>query len=247
MLIVCPSCASEYAIDPDRIGEAGRKVRCAVCRATWFVDKPDPAQAGGQPGSLNRAAVTTSGRGETIEGTAQPAITRPQSGSAQELWRTNPRRPKRLRRPADWAAVTFLVAMAVTIPSALAVRREVVRVVPASASLFEAVGLDVNLIGLDLAEVAASHVVDSGVKVLAVEGQIRSRSGRPVAVPRLEFTISGEDGAALYSWSTKPPIPELGPGETARFTARLASPPPAGRRLVATFQGPRDDQAVALR
>src|SRR5215207_5786490 len=37
MLIVCPSCASEYMIDPGRLGAEGRTVRCASCKSTWFV------------------------------------------------------------------------------------------------------------------------------------------------------------------------------------------------------------------
>lgn len=36
MLIVCPSCATSYMIDPGALGAAGRNVRCARCKATWF-------------------------------------------------------------------------------------------------------------------------------------------------------------------------------------------------------------------
>ncbi len=40
MLIVCPSCASSYVLDDARIGPAGRRVRCASCRETFFVAPP---------------------------------------------------------------------------------------------------------------------------------------------------------------------------------------------------------------
>src|SRR6185312_1789334 len=36
MLIVCPSCATSYMIDPTSLGTTGRTVRCARCKATWF-------------------------------------------------------------------------------------------------------------------------------------------------------------------------------------------------------------------
>jgi predicted Zn finger-like uncharacterized protein len=36
MLIVCPSCATSYMIDPTSLGAEGRTVRCARCKATWF-------------------------------------------------------------------------------------------------------------------------------------------------------------------------------------------------------------------
>jgi predicted Zn finger-like uncharacterized protein len=39
MLIVCPTCATSYMIDPAALGSAGRMVRCARCKATWFAAK----------------------------------------------------------------------------------------------------------------------------------------------------------------------------------------------------------------
>jgi predicted Zn finger-like uncharacterized protein len=44
MLIVCPNCSTPYAIDPTSLGSAGRTVRCARCKGTWFADgaKPEP-------------------------------------------------------------------------------------------------------------------------------------------------------------------------------------------------------------
>ncbi len=45
MLIVCPSCATSYMIDPASVGSAGRMVRCARCRATWFAGTSNPLTA----------------------------------------------------------------------------------------------------------------------------------------------------------------------------------------------------------
>ena len=43
MLIVCPSCATSYMIDPASVGPAGRTVRCARCKTTWFAGGPKKA------------------------------------------------------------------------------------------------------------------------------------------------------------------------------------------------------------
>lgn len=40
MLIVCPNCATSYLIDPASVGSAGRSVRCARCKTTWFAANP---------------------------------------------------------------------------------------------------------------------------------------------------------------------------------------------------------------
>jgi predicted Zn finger-like uncharacterized protein len=36
MLIVCPSCATSYSVEPASLGPAGRTVRCARCKESWF-------------------------------------------------------------------------------------------------------------------------------------------------------------------------------------------------------------------
>ncbi len=43
MLIVCPSCATSYMIDPAALGPAGRAVRCARCKVTWFASGTEAA------------------------------------------------------------------------------------------------------------------------------------------------------------------------------------------------------------
>jgi len=40
MLIVCPSCATSYMIDPTAMPPSGRTVRCARCKTTWFAGGP---------------------------------------------------------------------------------------------------------------------------------------------------------------------------------------------------------------
>lgn len=51
MLIVCPTCATTYEIKLAALGAAGRTVRCASCKNTWFatpesaIETPEPALA----------------------------------------------------------------------------------------------------------------------------------------------------------------------------------------------------------
>lgn len=66
MLIVCPSCATSYMLDPASVGAAGRMVRCARCRATWFV--------GGQTGDVS---AFVDGMIAEAEAEANPAVPPP--------------------------------------------------------------------------------------------------------------------------------------------------------------------------
>src|SRR5689334_6410783 len=45
MLIVCPNCSTSYAVEPTSLGAAGRTVRCARCKSTWFAEPSDSAPA----------------------------------------------------------------------------------------------------------------------------------------------------------------------------------------------------------
>lgn len=44
MLIVCPSCATAFRVAASALGESGRQVRCAQCRAVWLAT-PESALA----------------------------------------------------------------------------------------------------------------------------------------------------------------------------------------------------------
>ena len=67
MLIVCPSCATSYMIDQAAVGPAGRNVRCARCKATWF--------AGGPKAAPDVTAFVDSVIAEAEERPARPART----------------------------------------------------------------------------------------------------------------------------------------------------------------------------
>src|ERR1044071_2862551 len=43
MLIVCPTCATSYTVEPASLGPAGRTVRCARCKESWFAGAPAAA------------------------------------------------------------------------------------------------------------------------------------------------------------------------------------------------------------
>jgi predicted Zn finger-like uncharacterized protein len=145
----------------------------------------------------------------------------------------------RLRWPlAAWP--TAILAL-VVINGALIVRRaDVVRWVPQTASLYSAIGLPVNLRGLDLADVTTKKEIRDGVQMLVVEGSIVSLSSRAAAVPRLRFGVRNEAGREIYSWTALPDRKVLPAGETMTFRSLLATPPREGREVVVRFFTRRD-------
>src|SRR6476620_5439566 len=58
MLIVCPSCSSQYELDAAKLGPSGRKVRCAKCETRWHVEaEPQPDTFPDAPSSEETTAL----------------------------------------------------------------------------------------------------------------------------------------------------------------------------------------------
>lgn len=79
MLIVCPSCATSYNIDPASLGATGRTVRCARCKATWFATpKKQPSEVSAFVDGVIAEAVAQTGGEATPIHAAEPPPTPPQ-------------------------------------------------------------------------------------------------------------------------------------------------------------------------
>lgn len=146
---------------------------------------------------------------------------------------------RRFQLPAPGLPATIMALIAI---SAILIgwRGDVVKVLPQTASFYAAVGLPVNLRGLNFADVTTTTEAQDGVSVLVVEGSIVSAGRQVVEVPRLRFAVRNPKGQEIYSWTALPTRSVLAPGETLAFRSRLASPPPEGRAIDVRFFNKRD-------
>ncbi|HET7679704.1 MAG TPA: DUF3426 domain-containing protein [Xanthobacteraceae bacterium] len=71
MLIVCPSCATSYQVEPDSLGRDGRSVRCARCRNVWFATIPTLVSALGGPDDWD--VIDTGPRVPSVDNPGQSA------------------------------------------------------------------------------------------------------------------------------------------------------------------------------
>jgi predicted Zn finger-like uncharacterized protein len=139
---------------------------------------------------------------------------------------------RRLRWPGLPTAILGLILLDLGL---IGWRTDVVRLVPQTASLYAAIGLEVNLRGLVVANVTTSTQIVDGVPVLQIQGQIVSKAKRTVAVPRLRFAVRNAGGNEIYTWTALPTRSLLSPGETLAFASRLASPPPETHDVLVRF------------
>jgi predicted Zn finger-like uncharacterized protein len=242
MLIVCPDCASEYVIEPAQIGADGRNVRCASCRSTFFV--------AGEPEVTEEELAETEEYKVFLESQTWPeAIPSQATAERADERQGRAKAGSRSRLKATLGKLGAIIAGLRAIPAGPAMamlvigagvglvlgREPIVRAVPRAAPLYAAIRLPVNPTGLELRGVRSELVVNGADRLLVVEGEVLNVAAREVGVPSLELAVRGPAGLALYTWTNEAPRKRLGPAESARFRARLASPPAEGREVLVRF------------
>jgi len=146
------------------------------------------------------------------------------------------------RRHGGWSpGLLGVILILIAIHGALVWwRSEIVRLLPQTASLYAAIGLPVNLRGLDITDVQTVTNRQDGIGLLVVEGKIVNTTSRTIDVPRVYFSVRDERGLEIYRWTASTMKAPIEPGETVPFRSRLASPPPETNRVFVRFRNRRD-------
>jgi predicted Zn finger-like uncharacterized protein len=263
MIIVCPQCESRYHIAEARLPEAGRTVRCTRCRAKWLAfpeaqgDEGGPgADAGAEADAdvMTMPAEEAEIEVETVEPWPEEAAPEPAPAeSVEEVaaraasapLRKPPRAKRRPLRLLPRRRHLALVASVAALAALGIYRNEIVRAAPGAASLYEHIGLHVNLRGLAFDGVRTSEAIEEGTTVLSIEGNLSNITPEAAAVPRLRLAIRDDRNVELYSWTAVLGRTQLKPGESLAFKTRLAAPPSEGRSVAVRFLRPEDMLAAA--
>jgi hypothetical protein len=228
MKMACHTCASDVLVD-DGAAAAGCEARCSVCGEAWVVPPSErAAQPKAQPTDLVIAAEASSMHAAM----AIVAPTPPRQRSAQIA--PAAKGPSgRTRRVVGAACALGLACVT------LAIRDKVVEKIPVSDRVFAAIGLPVNLAGVEFRNVTSQVAEIEGQKVLAVSGEVTSvRRSAATTVPKLQLTVRSQDGRPLYVWTADAPKSKLEPGESVSFRTRLAAPPEGARDVAVSLVEP---------
>jgi predicted Zn finger-like uncharacterized protein len=236
MLIDCPGCTKSYHIIKAALGPNGRRVACPRCDTIWFVT----AQ-----GSANEIAPAMPA---TIEISAADVNLRTRLKNPSTKAIASPPRPAPLpdARPSFLPNLCTGTALLAACMAIIGFRAEMVRLWPPVNAAYAALGLPVNLLGLELRNLHTVSTHDGQQAVLGIEGEIANVGSRETAVPPIELTIRDRDGDVLYSWTAKSQKRRLGVGEIILFRARLAAPPAGAHEILARF-APEAPETLASR
>jgi predicted Zn finger-like uncharacterized protein len=134
----------------------------------------------------------------------------------------------------SWKTASIAAALTVT-GVGIHQRETLVRHLPQTARLFAAIGMPVNLRGVEIRNVASRLIDDNGVSVLVIDGDLQNATKRKIDLPRLRFAVQGADGQEIYVWSAQADKNNLEPGESLNFRRRLAAPPSDGKDISVRF------------
>jgi hypothetical protein len=149
-------------------------------------------------------------------------------------------RPSRpIWRPGGAIAPAFvLVGLVIVATTVIAARAAIVSIAPATAAIYAAAGLPVNLRGLSIADVRATITQSESQRELLVTGEIANLRDGETLAPNLRLALRGQDGRELYAWTARGPKSRLDAGERVPFRARLAAPPSGVREVLVKFAEP---------
>jgi predicted Zn finger-like uncharacterized protein len=128
-----------------------------------------------------------------------------------------------------------LTALALLIGVGFSFRTDIVRLFPDLAGTYEALGLGVNVVGLEFRDVKTLLALRRGADVMQVDARIYSVAAGRVDIPPVVVTLLNDENAPLYEWSVAPTVPSLAAGEVVDFTTQVTDPPPGATKVRLSF------------
>lgn len=234
MILTCASCATRYYADEASIPPQGRVVRCAACGNTWRVEKElvldngaaQPATFVDEP-RLTREQIERARRAASSAAAGSPTA----NARARQMQR---QRLEKLRAAAiAWGGAG--AALVVILTAAVVFRQGVAKVWPNAASAYAAMGLSVNITGLEFSDLAIARSAEGEAGAITISGAVRNIGGQPKTPPVLRFGLLDRNADEVRSWMINLDGPAIPPGGARRFSTVLNDPPVSAVDLEATF------------
>lgn len=251
MLVTCPKCEQKFKVPDSALGTKGRKLKCSSCEHKWHQ----------MPAAAEPPADAPVAKPKKKAPTPEPALDEPleegvgHDGIGEEIdppplgdvSRFRAVRGAEEDKPSRPYILYALLFLAVAIPAGLfAARTSLVHAWPASALLYEKVGLPVPVPGegLVLQNVYVERRQEGTVEVLVVHGEIRNPGELMISLPALRATVIAEGGGPLASWLFTTESYQLLPGEKTAFISEFANTAPGAAKVNVTFTDARPEAGL---
>ena len=240
MILTCTSCSTRYYADDAAIGPAGRTVRCAACGFSWFAEPhlelrdPEPraeATISAAPEPLTRERVERLRKAAQQPGPAPSAAAKFRAQQAERM-----RRERTRAAVAVWGATGAALAASAT--GMVVFRQDVAELWPRSASAFAALGLDVNVYGLEFYNLGVQRSFEGDTPVLVVSGEVRNIGRDSKAIPPVRLSLRDAQSHEIFQLVNTIADHPVAAGAAVPFQLRVDNPPADAVDLEATFASP---------
>lgn len=214
MIIRCPSCSTRFDLPAARFDADGTMIKCSVCGHGWLE---------GRAVEISREAI------RDLPAVIEPAYEpdneiRRLMDATQQAQETFAAR-RRQRRITTLAWLCFAGLFSAPAAFALSLPDLTVRLAPASIAMYQWMGRDVNIYGLEIRKVELQHLQIDGTRVLSIKGEIANTSSSLRKIPWLRFGLKDGAETEVYNWQLDTAARPLKSGESTNFVTRISSPP----------------------
>jgi len=210
------------------IGPNGRSVRCARCETVWFVEGVDPDALALED---NQTVLITTEPDPQPELPFVPNKKPTETVGAHTLLRDKADAEKRAKRRRAIKLIWAIPILLLTTAAILAIlnRQAIVNAYPASATLYQAIGLDVKAGGLDIRNLNSQRLVFDGEDVLRVTGEVVNLTRETITAPLIQLRLENRSGEALADWFVE--AGTIGAGKRVQIETDYPAPPFDGVEL----------------
>lgn len=134
---------------------------------------------------------------------------------------------------AVWGATGAAVAASAT--GMVLFRQDVAEIWPRSASAFAALGLDVNVYGLEFYDLSVERAFDGPTPVLLVSGEVRNIGRDEKSVPPVRISLRDSNSREVFQLVNAVTEQPVAAGAAVPFQIRVENPPAEAVDLEATF------------
>lgn len=247
MILTCPHCSTRYQTDATKFAAPGRNVRCAKCGHVWFQTPPEPeVEPEPEPEMAPVAAEVPLAPMSPMADTT--AVNEPEPEPMRHSYSPPMGGPMPVRDRVDTPAsrrrggfgrmfgwLLLIVIIAAVAFAAVQYRQMIATMWPKTASVYSALGLKVNVLGLDIRDVTPSTGSDGNQPVLVLKGRVVNITEHPIPVPELRVALVDNEAREIYHWKFDPSIGTLGAGASAEFMTRLNAPPQGAKTIDVRF------------
>jgi hypothetical protein len=214
-------------------------VRCAACGFSWFAEPQLELStaAAEAPVAKSEAPAREPLTRERVERLRRASEQPGPAPSAAAKFRAQ--QAERMRRERARAAVVVWgatgAALAASAAGMVTFRQDVAELWPRSASAFAALGLDVNVYGLEFYHLSVEREFEGPTPILLVSGEVRNIGRDDKLVPPVRISLRDTRSQEIFELVNVITDQPIAAGASTPFQIRIENPPADAVDLEATF------------